>query len=55
MACTDLFPIDWYQPRFLRTWHEYFQMLELIGFKKGLTYQILPYDFRKSMTNNELN
>lgn len=29
--------------------------LDLIGFRNGLTYQIIPYNFFQSISNNELN
>ena len=33
---------------------ELFKQLDRIGFKRGLTYQTLPYNFIKSFQNNEL-
>ena len=43
------------QTRETKTFFQLFSYLELMGFKRGVTYQSLPYNFTKSYRNNELH
>ena len=36
-------------------WGVFFDELDKRGYRNGLTYQAVPYDFRLSITNNQLN
>lgn len=54
-ACNEIFP-DQLQPIIkLEYWKEFLNPMRNKGYKRGLTYQFIPYDFRHSMENNELN
>ena len=50
-AVTNLFPFP-FQIRKTKTWIKFYEKLEKMGYIRGLTYQTLPFDFRKSFTNN---
>lgn len=49
----DFMPLP-FQIKKTRLLYYWTQKAESLGLKKGLTYQIVPYDFRKSILCNQL-
>lgn len=50
----DLLPLP-YQIKETKTFKDMFKALDKMGYRKGLTYQTLPYDYSRSYRNNALN
>ena len=50
-AVTNLFPFP-FQIRKTKTWSKFYEKVKKMGYRRGLTYQTLPFDFRRSFTNN---
>lgn len=42
------------EPEVTKMWNKFFIKAKTMGYKKGLTYQSIPYDWRKSYKNNKI-
>ena len=51
---TDMFPFI-IKPNITKFWKKFFNKAKNMGFRTGITYQSLPFDWRKSYANNKLS